>query len=159
MIRVVQRIHAGVPSATLTLPLDMRVKARFKHRLDDGREAGIFLDRGPIMRDGNLLQADDDSIIQVRAAQEEVAVVKTRDSHLFARACYHLGNRHVPLQILKNELRYQIDDVLDAMMKKMGLAPAYALLPFEPEPGAYGEHGSNHAFGRHGHDDITDHEH
>ncbi|MCY4446908.1 MAG: urease accessory protein UreE [Rhodobacteraceae bacterium] len=144
MIKIVKRIKSGTPAGQITLPLELRVKARLKHRLDDGREAGIFLDRGPIMRDGDLLAAQDGSVIKVVAAPEEVSVVQTNNAHLFARACYHLGNRHVPLQILNNELRYHHDTVLDDLMVKLGLLPKPMVCPFEPEPGAYGDHGSDH---------------
>jgi urease accessory protein len=154
MLKITQRVDDGDPATTLTLPLEQRVKARLRVMLDDGREAGLFLDRGPIMRDGDLLQGDDGSVVQVKAAEEPVSVVKTDDAHLLARACYHLGNRHTPLQILNGELRYQHDHVLDDMVSKLGIPVSFARLPFEPEPGAYGEHGSEHTHGHshsHGH--------
>ena len=94
---------------------------------------------------GDLLATDDDTVIEIVAANEPVSVVKNADALLMARACYHLGNRHTPLQILAGELRYQHDHVLDEMLVGLGLQPQLAQLPFEPEPGAYGEHGSNHA--------------
>ncbi len=150
MLRILERIPAGEPTATLTLPLDQRVRARLRVTLDDGRDAGLFLDRGPILRDGDLLRAEDGSLIRVRAAAEPVSVARTQDGHLLARACYHLGNRHTPLQILPGEVRYPHDPVLDAMLQGLGLEPEYAERPFEPEPGAYGEHGSGHQAG-HGH--------
>lgn len=152
MLRIIERVETGEPVTALTLPLEQRVKARLRVVLDDGREAGLFLDRGPILRDGDLLRAEDDSVIMVRAAPEPVSVVKTDDAHLLARACYHLGNRHAPLQIQPGEIRYQRDHVLDDMLRGLGLMPEFAELPFEPEPGAYGEHGSGHAHGHsHGH--------
>lgn len=147
MLRIVARIEAGEPTATLTLPLEQRVRARLRVTLDDGRDAGLFLDRGPILRGGDLLAAEDGSVIEILAAPEPVSVVRTKDAHLLARACYHLGNRHTPLQILDGELRYRHDHVLDDMLRGLGLAPEYAELPFEPEAGAYGEHGSEHAHG------------
>lgn len=158
MLRFTQRIDQqggqGEPSTSLTLPLEQRVRARLRVTLDDGREAGLFLDRGPIMRGGDLLQAEDGTVIEIVAAQEAVSVVKTDDPHLLARVCYHLGNRHTPLQILPGELRYSHDHVLDDMVQGLGVTPGFAKLPFEPEPGAYGEHGSDHAHGHshsHGH--------
>lgn len=150
MLRITQRIEAGVPVATLTLPLEQRLRARLRVTLDDGRDAGLFLDRGPILRGGDLLQAEDGSVIQVQAAAEPVSVARTDNAHLLARACYHLGNRHAPLQILEGEVRYSHDHVLDDMLRGLGLEPDCAELPFEPEPGAYGEHGTEHAHG-HGH--------
>ena len=147
MLKIVERIDSGEAAASLTLPLEQRLKARIRVTLDDGREAGLFLDRGPILRGGDLLRCEDGTVIVVRAAAESVSVVRTTDSDLFARACYHLGNRHTPIQILPGELRYQHDHVLDAMVRGLGLEPASESLPFEPEPGAYGEHGSDHAHG------------
>jgi urease accessory protein len=93
------------------------------------------------------LQAEDGSLVRVLAAAEPVSVVRCEDAHLLARACYHLGNRHTPLQILGGELRYQHDHVLDDMLRGLGLTPGFAELPFEPESGAYGEHASDHAHG------------
>jgi len=150
MLRIVERIKSGNPLTTLTLPLEQRVKARLRVTLDDGRDAGLFLDRGPILRGGDLLAAEDGSVVRIIAADEPVSVVTGEDAHQLARACYHLGNRHTPLQILPGELRYAHDHVLDDMLRGLGLEPRFAELPFEPEPGAYGEHGSEHAHG-HGH--------
>lgn len=145
MLRITQRHAQGAPTASLTLPFEKRIKARMRVVLDDGTEAGLFLDRGPILRGGDLLLAEDNSVIQVIAADETVSVVKTDNAHLLARAAYHLGNRHVPLQVLPSELRYQHDHVLDQMLLGLGIKTLCEALPFEPEPGAYGEHGSGHA--------------
>lgn len=156
MLKITQRIQQGEASCSLTLPLEKRLKARLRVTLDDGRDAGLFLDRGPILRGGQLLAAVDGSIIEIIAAPEALSVVKTDDTLLLSRACYHLGNRHMPLQILAGELRYQHDHVLDDMLKKLGLEPVFMKLPFEPESGAYGEHGSDHA---HGHSHSHSHSH
>ena len=104
------------------------------------------------MRNGDLLESEDGVIVQVVSAPEQVSVVESEDAHLLTRVAYHLGNRHVPLQVLQNELRYQHDHVLDQMLINLGISPSVAELPFEPEAGAYGEHGSDHAHGHtHGH--------
>jgi len=158
MLRIVERTDQGAATVTLTLPLEQRIKARLRVTLDDGRDAGLFLDRGPILRGGDLLVAEDGSVVQVLAAPEPVSVVRAADGLLLARACYHLGNRHTPLQILAGEVRYQHDHVLDEMLRGLGLSPAFAELPFEPEPGAYAEHGSDHAHG-HGHSQGRIHAH
>ncbi len=159
MLRITQRIERpdadSEVSTSLTLPLDQRLKARLRVILDNGQDAGLFLDRGPILRGGSFLRAEDGSIIRVEAAAEPVSVIRTGNGHLLSRACYHLGNRHAPLQILNGEVRYQHDHVLDDMMRGLGLEPQYAELPFEPEPGAYGEHESGHAHGHsHSHGKI-----
>ena len=154
MLRLIHRLTEGTPYTTLTLPLEQRVRARLRVQLDDGSEAGVFLDRGPIMRGGDLLGSEDGRVIKVIAADEPVSVVRSTDPHLLARACYHLGNRHTPLQILEGELLYQHDHVLDEMLRGFGLHADFAERPFEPEPGAYGEHGTEHAHGHshaHGH--------
>lgn len=153
LIRLTRRLSEAVPAqATLTLPLEQRVKARLRVTLDDGREAGLFLDRGPILRDGDCIASEEGLVVEVRAAPEPVSVVRCDDPLRMARACYHLGNRHTPLQILPGEVRYLHDHVLDRMVAGLGLRADFAELPFEPEPGAYGEHGTGHAHGHaHGH--------
>ena len=118
--------------------------------LDDGREAGVFLARGETLRDGDLLGSADGTLVCVRAAAEPVSEVHCDDPLLLARACYHLGNRHVALQITPGRLRYQHDHVLDDMLRGLGLQPAFVEAPFEPEPGAYGGSAHGHA-GGHGH--------
>ncbi|MEC8633869.1 MAG: urease accessory protein UreE [Pseudomonadota bacterium] len=147
MMKLVKRVSTGVPSLRIELTLEKRVRARFKTHLLDGSEIGVFLDRGPIMRNGDLLESEDGVVVQVVSAPEQVSVVESEDTHLLMRAAYHLGNRHVPLQVLQNELRYQHDHVLDQMLINLGISPSFAELPFEPEAGAYGEHGSDHAHG------------
>ena len=131
-------------SASLTLPFEKRQKSRLRVSLDNGQEVALILERGSVMRHGELLRADNSLIIEIRAADEEVAVVLTEDSFLFARACYHLGNRHVPLQIGKGWLRIQRDHVLENMVQSLGLTVNHQLAPFEPESGAYSGH-SNHS--------------
>ena len=158
MLRLTRRIRTGKPVTTLTLPLAQRVKARLRVSLDNGEDASLFLDRGPIIRGGDLLQAEDGTVVKVLAAEEPISVVKSDDPHLLARACYHLGNRHTPLEILPGEVRYSHDHVLDDMLIGLGLRPGFANLPFEPEPGAYGEHGSNHEHGHsHSHGQVHAH--
>ncbi|CAI8915734.1 urease accessory protein UreE [Methylocaldum szegediense] len=146
MTRLTEFAPPGVESHdTLTLPFEARQKSRLLVRLDSGAEAGVFLSRGTVLRDGDRLLADDGRVVLVRAAAEPVSVVRTADALLFARACYHLGNRHVALQIERGELRYLWDHVLDDMVRGLGLTVEHTLMPFEPERGAY--HGAHH----HGH--------
>jgi urease accessory protein len=156
MLKLTQRVDSGTASTTLTLPLDQRIRSRVKVTLDDGSEAGLFLPRGSILRDGDLVASIDGVIVEVRAAPETVSTVSSRDPHLLARACYHLGNRHVPLQIAPGFVRYQHDHVLDDMVRGLGLEVSVELAAFEPEPGAYGDYG--HGPG-HGHQHGHAHEH
>lgn len=134
----------GAPTATLTLPFERRCRSRLRARLDDGREVGLVLRRGTVLRDGDCLLARSGEVVQVRAAAEAVSTVTASDPWLLARAAYHLGNRHVPLQVGEGRLRYRRDHVLDAMLEGLGLAVAHDEAPFEPEAGAYGG-GHHHA--------------
>jgi urease accessory protein len=156
MLELTERVDRGEPLATLTLPLEKRIRSRLRVTLDDGTEAGVFLKRGQVLRDGDLLGSAEGLIVQVRAAAESVSEVRCNDPLLLARACYHLGNRHMPLQIAEGLLRYQHDHVLDDMLRGLGLQPTLVEAPFEPEPGAYGGsaqgHGHAHA---HSHDDAV----
>jgi urease accessory protein len=102
-------------------------------------------------------------VVQVRAAPETLSVADCRDPLLLARACYHLGNRHVPVCIRAERLSYPHDPVLDAMLRGLGLAVRVELGPFEPEPGAYAS-GAGHAHGQaqadpHAHDQAHPHSH
>ncbi|WP_018876584.1 urease accessory protein UreE [Thioalkalivibrio sp. ALE31] len=140
---------AGAPViGTLNLPIETRVKSRFRATLDNGTEVGVFLERGGMLRDGSALRADSGEWVAVRAAPEPVSTVHCEDPLLLSRAAYHLGNRHVALQIGPGLLRYLHDHVLDDMLRGIGLDPMFENAPFEPEAGAYG-HG--HAHGGHGH--------
>lgn len=136
----------------LTLPFELRQKSRLKVTLSDGRQAGLFLERGDVLRGGDCLQAEDESIIQVQADNETLSMVNTDDTLLLARACYHLGNRHVPLQISAHSLSYLHDHVLDDMLKQLGLIVSCTQAPFEPESGAYGGHSHSHNGHNHSHD-------
>jgi len=128
---------------TLTLGFDQRQRSRLRANLDSGAEVGIVLPRGSHLHEGDCLSEEGGLVVRVHAAVEETSVVRSTDARLFARACYHLGNRHVPLQIGEGELRYLHDHVLDAMVEGLGLTVTTEASAFEPEPGAYaaGEHG------------------
>ena len=132
----------GRASARLVLPFELRQRSRLLATLDNGEEVGLMLPRGTVMRGGDRLQSSDGRLIEVVAAPEQVSVVRSNDARQLARAAYHLGNRHVSLQILDGELRYLADHVLDHMLEGIGLAVSHETLPFEPEAGAY--HGHDH---------------
>lgn len=134
---------------TLTLPFDLRQKSRLRTRLDNGDEAGLILPRGAVLRHGDCLRAENGSIVMVQAAMEQVSLVKSDDRLLLQRACYHLGNRHVPLQISENWVSYQQDRVLDSMLQSLGLQVTHTEQTFEPEAGAYHSHAHQH---EHSHD-------
>ena len=146
-LRIVERLNENLPArAMLTLPFDLRQKSRLRTRLDSGEDVGLFLPRGTVLRHGDRLRATDGRVIEVRAAPETVSTARTDDPLLLARAAYHLGNRHVALQIGSGWLRYLHDHVLDGMARELGLTVIDEQAPFEPEAGAYG--GGHH----HGHD-------
>jgi urease accessory protein len=159
MLRLTRRITASAAvSTTLTLPFEQRTRSRLRVTLDDGSAAGLFLTRGSTLRDGDCLASDDGIAVRVRAAPETVSSVRCADPTLLARACYHLGNRHVPLQIAPGLLRYQHDHVLDDMLRGLGLEVTVEQAPFEPEPGAYIGHGHSQAH-HHQHDPGQRHAH
>ena len=144
MLKITEKLGiSATHSASLTLPFEKRQKSRLRVSLDDKQEAALILERGSVLRHGDLLRADNGLIIEVRAANEEVAVISTKDPILLARACYHLGNRHIPLQIGEGWLRFQRDHVLEEMVQSLGLTVKHELSPFEPEGGAYSGHSSH----------------
>jgi len=137
-------------SGRLVLPFEVRSRSRFRARLQSGEAVGVQLPRGEILRGGDQLLASDGRVIEVAAADEEVSTVRGEDGAQLARAAYHLGNRHVPLQIGAGWIRYGHDHVLDDMVRGLGLAVSIEAAPFEPEAGAYPAHaGAAHA---HSHD-------
>lgn len=148
MLYLTRRVETPAQTtASVTLPVDMRVKSRIKVTLNDGRQAGLLLPRGLLLRDGDILSNENgDEFIKVIAADEAVSVVRCADPFMLAKACWHLGNRHVPLQIMPGELRYHHDHVLDDILRQFGLDVDFAHLPFEPEAGAYASksHAHNH---------------
>lgn len=122
----------------VTLPFERRVRSRQRVLLDDGREALIALPRGTVLHDGSLLADADGHVLAVRAAQEALSIAHAADAHTLLRGAYHLGNRHIAVQLGPGWLRYLHDHVLDDMLRGLGLEVAFAQLPFEPETGAYG---------------------
>lgn len=145
------------PTDSVALVYDERKRSRLKVTLGSGREAGIFLERGDHLHGGDRLLAEDGTtIVEILAAPEKLIEATADTSLLFARAAYHLGNRHVPVQIVPSAnggvLRFQTDHVLAEMVKGLGCAVAEVEAPFQPESGAYGVHGGHHHHG-------DDHEH
>lgn len=151
MIMITRRLQDARPADDrLVLPFDVRSRSRFRARLASGEEVGVILQRGEVLRGGDLLLADDGRIVEVGAAQESVTTLKSVDARGLVRAAYHLGNRHVALQVGEGWLRYRHDHVLDDMVRGLGLQATPEQAPFEPEAGAYHAHGNSD--GQHGHD-------
>ncbi|HMT93514.1 urease accessory protein UreE [uncultured Thiothrix sp.] len=145
LIEVLAAQTSDVPKHTLTLPYERRIVSRQKVTLDQGEDAGLFLVRGVSLQHGDLLKAENGDLVQVQAALETVSSLYCTDRLLFARACYHLGNRHVPLEIRDGRLRYLHDHVLDAMLLGLGLQVVVEQARFEPEAGAYAPSGHDHS--------------
>ncbi len=129
---------------TLTLPWEDRTRSRMRVTLDNGEEAGLFLERGTVLRGDDLLISDEGLVVRVIAAPELLSIVACEDALLMARACYHLGNRHTPVEIAAGEICYRHDPVLDRMVNGLGLEARRDHGPFEPELGAYGGAGHHH---------------
>jgi urease accessory protein len=144
-------------AATIELDWDTRQKSRFDAVDSQGRSIAVFLPRGRIVRGGDVLVGEDGSLVAVKARPQPVLVVSTaaQGSPLdLLRAAYHLGNRHVPLEVKPAYLQLEPDHVLADMLRRMGLLVDEALAAFEPEAGAYDaanaahEHGPDHDHGR-----------
>jgi urease accessory protein len=153
MLRISQRLpEARRAELQLVLPFDLRSRSRFRARLASGEEVGVVLARGQILRGGDLLLTQDDRVVEVVAAPECVSTLRAADARLLARVAYHLGNRHVALQIGDGWLRYSHDHVLDQMASGLGAQLTVEQAPFEPEAGAYhAAHSHEHSHGEHGH--------
>jgi urease accessory protein len=142
---------------TLTLPFDSRQRSRLRVVLSDGRVAGLALPRGSVLRGGDLLRSSEGRVVRVVSAPEAVSTARSSAQRALMRAAYHLGNRHVPLEIGDGFVRYLHDHVLDAMVRDLGLSVEAEQVPFEPEGGAYAR-GHSHNFMQ-GHHHSHDHDH
>jgi urease accessory protein len=141
-------------ASTITLDWDTRQKSRFDATDSAGRQLGIFLPRGTVARGGDVLVAEDGSIVRVEAAPQAVLRITACTEHGspfdLTRAAYHLGNRHVPIELQPDHLKIEPDHVLADMLRAMHMTVVAVSEPFEPESGAYGDHGG-HSHGGHGH--------
>ena len=163
-------------AATVQLDWDVRQKSRFDVTDSQGRALGVFLPRGTLVRGNDVLVAEDGSLVRVLAAPQPVLEVRHCTAHGspfdLLRAAYHLGNRHVALELQPDRLALEPDHVLADMLRQQHLIVTEALAPFEPEGGAYGGgahghhghdhddgHGAGDAHGDHGHDHGHDHKH
>ena len=142
----------------LELPFDARQKSRLRAKLASGEEVALMLPRGEILRGGDLVTASDGRVIEIVAVAEKLLHV---ESSSLARVAYHLGNRHVPVQVAETFLRIAEDHVLEEMLRKLGAKVTHVEAAFEPEAGAYagghqhdemGHGGKIHEFGDHDHD-------
>jgi urease accessory protein len=150
-------------AAALELDWDTRQKSRFDATDSQGRVIGVFLARGGVVRGGDVLVAEDGSLVAVKALPQAVLRVTAcahGSAHDLLRAAYHLGNRHVPLQVDPAFLQIEPDHVLAQMLERMGLHVEAVEAPFEPEAGAYdASRPSAAGHGAHDHHDHHDHGH
>jgi urease accessory protein len=137
-------VQARVVDGVLSLPFEIRQKSRFRACLTDGTEVGVVIDRGSVLRGGDVLASPQGSLVSIEAAAEAVSIVTHDNPIQVARAAYHLGNRHVPLQVSECGLCYLRDHVLDKMCTGLGLHVRHEEAPFEPESGAYGSGHTHH---------------
>lgn len=135
--RFTRIVKSGAPSGRIVLSFARRRRIRQRAALESGEAVALLLPRGSSLRHGDLLAADTGRVIEVVAAPEVVSTVDGGDGVALARAAYHLGNRHVPVQVGDGWLRYAADHVLDDMLRGLGLPPTAEVAPFEPESGAY----------------------
>ena len=150
-------------ATTVELDWDVRQKSRFDTTDSAGRSLGVFLPRGTLVRGGDVLLAEDGSLVRVIAAAQEVLRITACAEHGSAfdltRAAYHLGNRHVPIELKPDHLKIEPDHVLADMLRAMHMTVVTVHEAFEPEGGAYGSHGSHGAHGGHSHWHSADHDH
>jgi urease accessory protein len=148
-------------AAQVELDWDVRQKSRFECTDSQGRALGVFLPRGTVVRGGDVLVAEDGSLVQVIAAPQAVLVITVCTEHGtpfdLVRAAYHLGNRHVPIELRPDHLKIEPDHVLADMLRAMHLTVREAREAFEPEGGAYGGGHGHH--GHPGHDHSHGHDH
>ena len=135
-------------AATIELDWDLRQKSRFEVTDSQGRLLGVFLPRGVVLRGGDVLVAEDGSLIHVLAAPQSVLRITHCAQHGSSfdlmRAAYHLGNRHVPIEIKPDHLKIEPDHVLAEMLRAMHMTVNEVLEAFEPENGAYATGGHEH---------------
>ncbi|MDB5843750.1 MAG: UreE urease accessory domain protein [Polaromonas sp.] len=141
-------------ASTVELDWDVRQKSRFDATDSLGRTLGVFLPRGTLVRGGDVLVAEDGSMVRVIAAPQAVLRITACAAHGspfdLTRAAYHLGNRHVPIELKPDHLKIEPDHVLADMLRAMHLTVQEVLEAFEPEGGAYSSAGHGHGHG-HGH--------
>jgi urease accessory protein len=159
-------------AATVELDWDVRQKSRFDATDSNGRAFGVFLSRGTLVRGGDVLVLEDGSLVRVQAAPQEVLRITACAQHGspfdLTRAAYHLGNRHVPIELQPDHLKIEPDHVLADMLRAMHMTVVTVQEAFEPEGGAYSSHGHaqghghshEHSHGEHSHShDHADHSH
>lgn len=143
MLTLTQRLPANpntVVSHSLFLTALERRRSNYRFETEEGEALLLRLPRGTVLRDRDLLQSENGILVRIIAKPEPVLTVTAINSLELIRAAYHLGNRHVALEITPTYLRLSADSVLQAMLEHLGLEVTAETMPFEPEMGAYGHH-------------------
>jgi urease accessory protein len=125
---------------SVRLTFDARSKSRLLLRLDSGEQAALVVERGRLLRGGDRVRTQDGREVVIIAAEEPLLEASSDDPKAIARAAFHLGNRHVAVEVMADRLRFLEDHVLAEMVKGLGLQVTAVRAPFEPEAGAYGHH-------------------
>lgn len=139
-------------AGTITLDFDARHRRRIRMTADQGEDILLDLPKAIAMADGDGLQLDDGRWLFVQAAREHLVEIRHEDPRQLARLAWHLGNRHLPTEIQDEVLRIRPDHVIEHMLRRFGARLSNVQAPFQPEGGAYGEHGHSHD-----HDDDEHH--
>ncbi len=149
MIDVYERhVSALCADRELVLTHEQRSRGRLRTHDASGEEVRIFLDRGEPLKIGELLRSETGQLLRVGGAVEDVMTARCKDWHVFSKACYHLGNRHVKIQVGERWLRIVPDHVLAQMLVGLGLEVKEERAVFDPEGGAYAQghdHGHSHS--------------
>ena len=143
MLEVHELATEGAPTDRLPLSWELRRKSRLKTTTEGGESVGLFLPRGTILFEGDLVRATDGRILQIVAAPEDVSTISSPDAVLLARVAYHLGNRHVRTQVGPGFIRYRHDRAIDELVRKLGAEVVVEDVPFEPERGTK-DHAHDH---------------
>jgi urease accessory protein len=150
-------------ASTAVLDWDIRQKSRFDCTDSLGRQLGVFLPRGTTVRGGDVLVVEDGSLVHVLAASQTVLRITHCVTHGspfdLVRAAYHLGNRHVQIELQADHLKIEPDHVLADMLRSMHLIVHEVHEPFEPEAGAYSAHSGSHSHTGHKHTVLAPAEH
>ncbi len=133
----------GEPSDRLALTWEQRRKSRLKTTTVGGEEVGLFLPRGTVLFEGDMVKTSDGRLIGIAAAPEDVSTISSPDAVLLARVAYHLGNRHVRTQVGPGFIRYRHDRAVDELVRKLGAELIVEEVPFEPERGTK-DHAHDH---------------
>ena len=164
MRRAVHHAHAGhwpeaEAAGTVVLDFDARHRRRIRLATDGGEDVLLDLPKAVAMADGDGLELDGGGWLRVTAAPEPLAEIRAGSAHAMVRVAWHLGNRHLPTQIVGEMLRIRPDHVIEAMVRGLGVEVRRIEAPFQPEGGAYSGEGGGHGHHHHDHADDHDHDH